>query len=106
MTVNVYQPGDEVSVTIAVTDSTGTAYDPYAVKFHYTDPAGTDYTKIYGTDSVATKTSTGHYKLVIYVPYTSASVGYWEYDAQALDSGGNSLLVEPGRFYVQKLKTL
>lgn len=107
MAVNTYQPGDEVSITFTVRDSTSTLYDPASVKFHYTDSAGTDYTKIYGTDTdVVSKTSTGIYKLVIYIPYATVSIGNWHYDAQALDGSNNSLLVEDGVFIVKQINTL
>ncbi len=104
--INTYQPGDQVAITFAVTDNTGAAYDPAAVRFHYTDAVGTDYTKIYLTDAVVTKVSVGHYKLIINVPYASASVGDWYYDAQALDGSAVSLLVEDGLFHVESIGTL
>lgn len=103
---NIYQPGDEVAIAFVITDNTGASYDPPVVKFHYKDAAGTANTKTYLTDSAVTKTSAGHYKLVIYVPYAAASVGDWYYDAQALDGSANSLLVEPGQFTVESIGTL
>ncbi len=102
----VYEPGDEVAITFNVTDNAGVDYDPATVKFHYINPAGTLSTKIVGTDSVATKVSAGHYKLLIYIPYAAASVGEWHYDAQALDGSANSLKVEAGTFRVKAIRTV
>ena len=101
-----YQPGDEIAVTIEIVDNLGAVYDPAVVKYHYTDPLGVYYTKTYGTDAVVTKTSAGHYKLVIYIPYVASAAGNWYYDAQAIDGNGNSVLVENGQFLVQTIRTL
>jgi nitrogen fixation protein FixH len=73
-TLAVYEPGDEVAITFNVTDNAGADYDPASVKFHYKNPAGTLSTQIVGTDSAATKVSTGHYKLLIYIPYDAAAI--------------------------------
>jgi hypothetical protein len=106
-TYNIYQPGDEVAIAFAITDSTGAAYDPATVRFHYTDPLGVDYLKTYLIDTAfVTKVSTGNYKLVIFIPYNNASKGMWYYDAQALDGSTNSLLVQAGSFYVEAIGTL
>lgn len=107
MTVNVYQPGDQVTISFTVRDSNDTLYDPASVKFHYKDAQGTSYTKIYLIDTdVVSKTSTGLYKLLIFVPYAATSIGDWYYDAQALNAGGQSIILEYSVFNVVDLETL
>lgn len=106
MTLNTYDPGDTVKILYAPTDGSGAAYDPTVVQFHYTDSQGTDYTKIYGVDGVATRLSAGNYQLVIYIPYTNDSAGEWNGDGQSLDGSANSLNVEKFRFVVRRLVTL
>lgn len=105
-TANVYQPGDQVDISFEVKNRlTGLFYDPDTVKFHYTDPTGTDYTKIYLTDLEATRTEMGHYMLAINIPYATSAVGKWYYDAQGLN-GVVSVIVEDGYFTVKSLPTL
>lgn len=106
MTLNTYDPGDTVKILYSPVDGNGAAYDPSAVKFHYASPDGTDYTKIYGTDAVATRLSAGHYQLLISIPYTNTSAGEWNGDGQSLDGSANSLNVEKFRFIVRRLATL
>lgn len=106
MTLNTYNPGSTVKILYSPVDGNGAAYDPPVVKHHYTDSQGTDYTKIYGTDAVATRLSAGNYQLVISIPYTNASAGEWNGDSQSLDGSANSLNVEKFRFIVRRLATL
>lgn len=103
---NHYDPGDVISVLFTITDGSGAAFDPATVKFHYTDPLGVDYLKVYLTDSVVSKISTGVYRLLIYVPYMNNSQGEWVWDAEALDGSSNSLVVEHGWAVVDPLRTL
>lgn len=103
-----FYPGDSMKIRYSITsETTGELYDPATVRFHYEDPAGTITTKIYGTDTdVVSKIATGVYQLVIYIPYTLASVGRWTIDGQALDGSNNSLDVTSVYRDVVKLKTL
>lgn len=105
-TANVYQPGDQVTVTFDVLNTaTGLYYDPDVVRFHYTDPTGADYIKTYLTNSEVTRLSLGHFALVINVPYATSAVGTWYYDAQGLIASV-SVVVEDNYFVVKSLPTL
>lgn len=104
---NKYQPGDSIAIPFEVRDNAGALVDPSNVTFHYTDPAGGDATKVYGTDTdVVSRLSVGSFRLLIYIPYSTASYGRWHYDGQAKDSGANSLTVSRGYFDVTRLETL
>jgi len=102
-----HHPGDSIAIPFEVRDSTNTLADPSEVLFHYTDPLGADATKVYGVDTdVVSRTSTGIYRLLIYIPYSTNSYGRWHYDGQARDGSGNSLTVSRGYFDVTRLETL
>ena len=103
-----FYPGDSLKIRYTITsETTGELYDPATVRFHYKDPAGTITTKTYGVDtSVVSKIATGIYQLIIYIPYTLASVGRWRIDGQALDGSNNSLDVTTVYRDVSTLETL
>jgi uncharacterized protein YfaS (alpha-2-macroglobulin family) len=102
-----YQPGDVVKILFTIVQADGlTPFDPSSVRFHTINPAGTKTTKTFGTDSEVTKLSTGVYQFLLAIPYTAAAVGTWTYDAQGLDAGSNSLLVESDDFEVVYLRTI
>lgn len=108
MALTVKQPGDSYAAVVTFTNvATGLPYDPSAVKFHYRDPAGTAFTKVYGVDTaVVSKLSTGVYQLVIYIPYDRAAIGLWSVDAQALDGSNNSQDISHITFTVVMIGTL
>ena len=96
MTITCYQKGDLVRVTGTFTNSAGTAIDPSAVYFAYTNPAGSTTTLTYGTDAAVIKSATGIY----YVDVNAATAGrwYWRWystgTGQAADQG--EFVVEAG----------
>lgn len=96
MTITCYQKGDLVRVTGTFTNSAGTAIDPAAVFFAYTNSAGSTTTLQYGVDGAVVKSSTGVY----YVDVSASSAGrwYWRWystgTGQAADIG--EFVVEAG----------
>lgn len=62
---NKYDLGDLVRVSVAFTNSAGTAIDPTAVLCQYKSPAGTTTALTYGTDVALVKDSTGNYHVDI-----------------------------------------
>jgi hypothetical protein len=77
--MNGYMAGQAVRLTATYTDADGAAYDPPSVTFSYTDPAGAQTVKRYGTDLEVVKDATGVYHLEVY----ATVAGVWHYRAEA-----------------------
>lgn len=96
--MNNYDVGDEVRCTGTFTDSAGTAQDPNAVLFAYTDPSGATTTYTYGADVQLVKDGTGVYHVDVDVD--EAGMWYWRWystgTGQAADEG--QFLAEDSRF--------
>ncbi len=94
MTITCYQKGDLVRVTGTFTNSAGTAIDPTAVFFAYTNPAGTTTTVQYSVDAAVVKSATGVY----YVDVNASSAGRWYWRWYATGTGQSA---EQGEFVVE-----
>jgi len=85
-----YMVGNQLDVTVTVTNTSGTAVDPATFRFDLRSPNLTDYPAsnyVYNgsswTNSEATigspsKVSTGVYRLRVTVPHDNDAIGSWE----------------------------
>lgn len=100
MAVNSYDIGDLVRVSVAFTNSGGTAVDPSSVVLKYVAPGGTAIMRTYGVVGEVEKDATGQYHYDI--DTTGGNPGEWWYKwsgtgaAQATAKG--RFLVEPDVF--------
>ena len=93
--MNVYDYGDVVRCTGTYTDADGTAQDPAAVFFEFTDPSGNTTEYEYGTDEELIKSSTGVY----YADIDCDECGFWYYRHYATGTGQAAV---EGRFRVKE----
>ena len=72
---NTYDYREDVRCTLAVTNSSGTATDPAALNFAFTDPSDNTTTYVFGVDAELVKDSTGNYHVIV----DADEAGMWEY---------------------------
>lgn len=80
--VPIYLEGNTKTLSVAFTDSNGSAVDPTGVVFIAQAPDGTQTTYTYGTDAELVKDSTGNY----HVNWKFTSSGDWWYSFEATGS--------------------
>lgn len=96
MAVNSYDIGDLVRVSVAFTNSGGTAVDPSSVVLKYVAPGGTAITRTYGEVGEVQKDSTGAYHYDI--DTTDGRRGEWWYKWYGT---GTAQAMVKGRFVVE-----
>jgi hypothetical protein len=84
-TVNSYDAGDLVRVSVVWTDADSAAVDPDVVRFKFRPPNGTLTTYLYLTDAELVKDSVGNYHVDVSV---TNQPGTWNYRFEGETSGG------------------
>ena len=95
MTTPAHDIGDLRRLSVAFTDSGGTAGDPDAVTFTLRTPDGTVTTYTYGTDAELVRSGTGAY----YVDWTIAQAGRHVY---RFAGAGTLTAAENSEFYARR----
>jgi hypothetical protein len=91
---NVYDVGDKVRISFAITGPSGALVDPTTVSGKFKTPTGTKTTYVYGTDAALVKVSTGNY----YFDITINDDGQWHYAAISVDPPASA----EGSFHVRR----
>lgn len=92
------QPGDAVRLSVAFTNSAGTATDPTTITLKVRPKGGAEEVFVHGTDAELVKDSTGNYHLDYTVPAIAPDRGLTFY-YQWIGTGAVAV-VEPGTFSV------
>jgi hypothetical protein len=73
--INAYARGATVRASVLIENAAGTDVDPTGLSVVTRNPAGTETTKVYGTDVEVVKAATGSY----YIDIDLTTVGEWAY---------------------------
>ena len=93
--MNTYDVGDQVRITVQISDADGVAVDPTLLTCFYRDPVGIVTERVYETDEAVIRDGAGAY----YVDLVANRSGVWVYRWEC--SGTVTAAVE-GQFTVRR----
>lgn len=93
--MNTYDVGDEVRISVVITNEDDEEANPTVTTFKFTDPSGNTTTYTYGTDDELARDSTGNF----HVDITPDEPGVWYYKWQGT---GAVVAAEEGSFNVRE----